>query len=94
MKTPIPLSQFYCSNIGTFPSHLNTTFYNQNYRLLYLRFLMHFVLNCVCVFPRVFSVSQCIDFLLKDTIMYIFIDWEIKGTPFYSWTETGDYVRV
>ena len=55
---------------------------------------MHFVLNCVCVFPRVFSVSQCIDFLLKDTIMYIFIDWEIKGTPFYSRTETGDYVRV
>ena len=33
-------------------------------------------------------------FLLKDTIMYIFIDWEIKGTPFYSWTETGVYVRV
>ena len=42
----------------------------------------------MCVFFLVCSVY------LKDTIMYIFIDWEIKGTPFYSWTETGDYVRV
>ena len=81
MKTPIPLSHYFCSNIGKFPSHLNITFYNQNYILLYLnnncidlRFLMHFVLNGACVFLRVCSVFQCLDFLLKDTIMYIFID--------------------
>ena len=37
-ENTIPLSHFFvCSNIGsgTFPSHLNITFYNQNYILLF-----------------------------------------------------------
>ena len=31
---------------------------------------------------------------MRYTIIYLLIDWEIKGTPFYSRTETGGYVRV
>ena len=71
----------FCSNIGTFPSHLNITFYNQNYILLYLnnncidlRLLMHFVLNGACVFFFVCAVYFSVwILLLKDTIMYLFI---------------------
>ena len=32
---------------------------------------MHFVLNGVYVFLRVYSVFQCLNFLLKDTIITV-----------------------
>ena len=86
MKTTIPLSHYFCSNIGKFPSHLNITFYNQNYILLYLnnncidlRFLMHFVLNGACVFLRVCSVFQCLDFFTeRHYYVYIYFNQNPK----------------